>query len=51
MRAILILAIVNGFLTGCSHFPSDNPIEELIEEGLNDLTGVDVDLSADDEKL
>ena len=52
MRAFIASLILNGFLiSGCSHFYPDNPIEELAEEGIREVTGLDIDLSVDDEKL
>lgn len=38
-------------LAGCSYWSPDNPIEEAVEAGIEQATGVDIDLSADDEKL
>jgi hypothetical protein len=52
MRAAVVFIILNGFLvTACSHLPPDNPIEEAVEEVIMDVTGFDIDLSADDEKI
>ena len=51
-RAVVFsLIVVNGFLNGCSHFKPDNLIEEALEEGIEYATGLDVDLSADDEVI
>ena len=36
---------------GCSYFYPDNPVEEWIEDEIEDWTGLDIDLSADDEQL
>lgn len=38
------------FLAGCSYWTPDNPIEEAVEAGIEQATGVDIDLSADDEE-
>lgn len=38
-------------LTGCNYWAPDNAVEELVEQGIEQVTGLDIDLSADDEKL
>lgn len=48
--AVFSLIVVNGFLNGCSHFYPDNPVEELVEEGIKEVTGLDVDLTSTDGK-
>lgn len=39
------------WLAGCSYWTPDNAVEELVEEGIEQVTGLDIDLTADDEKL
>jgi hypothetical protein len=52
MRALIFLSIVvSGILIpGCSRFVNDGPLEELIEEGIEELTGLDVDITSEDGK-
>lgn len=50
-RIMSFLLLAGIFLSGCAYFPPDNPIEELIEKEIDNLTGLDIDLSADDEKI
>lgn len=38
------------FLASCSWYP-DNPIEECLEQQIENVTGLDIDLTADDEEL
>lgn len=42
--------VIYCFLCACSWYP-DNPVEEAIESKIEDYTGLDIDLSADDEEL
>lgn len=44
MRYIIFL-----FAISCSLYP-DNPAEELIEQEIRDLTGIDIDLTSTDGK-
>jgi len=50
MRALIFLSIVvSGILIpGCSHFTHDNPVEELVEDLIEDATGLDIDLTSED---
>ena len=38
-------------LAGCTKLAPDNPVEEMVEEVIQEITGLDTDLSADDEKI
>lgn len=51
MKKLNCLLAVCFCLAGCSLFPPDNPVEELIEDEIKAVTGLDIDLSADDEKI
>ena len=53
MRAsIFSLIVVSGILIpGCSRLKPDGLVEEALEEGIEYATGLDVDLSADDEVI
>ena len=56
MKAAIILVIIGSFLGGCSYLNSkfglsdDNLIEEAIEHGIEDATGLNIDLSPESDE-
>jgi len=51
MKLGIMLFMLACFVGGCSyvnrllHLPDDNPVEELIEEQINEALNVDIDLT------
>jgi len=56
MKLVIILALVGGFVGGCSYLNrelglrDDNIIEEAIENKVEDVTGLNIDLSPESEE-
>ena len=49
LRASTFLVMVFGFyFCGCSHLPDDSPPEEFLEDVIEDVTGLDIDLTSED---
>lgn len=44
----LILLIVGFLAHGCFQVHPDGPLEELVEDGIRDVTGLDIDLTSED---
>jgi len=50
MRALAMIAAVGFLNLGCSHLSNDNIAEEFVEDVIQDVTGLDIDLTSEDGK-
>ncbi len=47
---LIALALLSLYLVKVLHFKPDNPIEQVVEEAIDESTGIKIDLTPEEEK-